>query len=205
MWWWTGKNSRAAPRQRAVRNNRQPGRQKRWRKNKDVRAGRSKGSSLFSFLAESPSAVRAIPHEEACLPALGEVPLPVTDIRRTGDMFPSTGRMLAQRQSRRTRMSLPTSLGKGRLSVFFHGRINAQDGTAQGARQQSRRRPRSTVGTSGPACDYGEHGLPFVVLSRICRQPLSSPAIMHPGRMERGCMVPHGEASRRKFCFLSDH
>lgn len=25
------------------------------------------------------------------------------------------------------------------------------------------------------------------------------------GRMERGCMVPHGEPSRRKFCFLSDH
>ena len=110
-----------------------------------------------------------------------------------------------RRQSRRTRMSLPASLGKGRLSVFFHGRRNTQDGTAQGARQQSRRRPRSPVGTSGPACDYGGHGLPFVVLSRICRQPLSSPAIMHPGRMERGCMVPHGEASRRKFCFLSDH
>ena len=119
-------------------------------------------------------------------------------------MFPSTGRMLVRKQSRRTRMSLPASLGKGRLSVFFHGRRNTQDGTAQGARQQSRRRPRSTVGTSGPACDYGGHGLPFVVLSRICRQLLSGPA-MHPGRIERGCMVPHGEPSRRKICFLSDH
>ena len=120
-------------------------------------------------------------------------------------MFPSTGRMLVRRQSRRTRMSLPASLGKGRLSVFFHGRRNTQDGTAQGARQQSRRRPRSTVGTSGPACDYGGHGLPFVVLSRICRQPLSGPA-MHPGgwNVVAWCRMASPQGGSFVFCRITD-